>query len=80
MWSDGSDGKESACKAEDLGYTYTRVRAHTHTHTHSGILLSRKKEWNSDIFSNINRPRDYDTKQSRSEKDKCHMTSLVCRI
>ena len=70
MWSDGSDGKESDWKAEDLGYTYTRVHAHmhththTHTHTHSGILLTHKKEWNSDIFSNINIPRDYDTKQS----------------
>ena len=25
-------------------------------------------------------PRDYHTKQSKSDKDKCHMISLTCRI
>ena len=39
MWSDGSDGKESACKAEDLGYTYTHVHARTHTHTHTHTVV-----------------------------------------
>ena len=53
---------------------------HTHTHTHTGILLSHKKEWNNAICSNIDRPRDYHTKWSESEKDKYHMILLICEI
>ena len=53
---------------------------YTHTHTHSGILLSHKKELNNAICSNMDGPRDYHPKWSKSEKDKYHMISLICRI
>ena len=38
-----------------------------------------KKEWNNAIFSNMNEPRDYHTKSSKTEKDK-YMISLICGI
>ena len=41
-------------------------------HIYNGILLRHKKEQNNDICSNMDRPRDYHTKQSKSKKDK-HM-------
>ena len=47
---------------------------------HNEILLSHKKEWNHAICSNIDGPRDYHTKWSKSEKDKYHMISLICGI
>ena len=47
---------------------------------HSVILLSHKKEWNNAIFSNMDGPRDYHTKWSKSDKDKYHIISLMCRI
>ena len=59
---------------EDMGYIYM------YTHTHTGILLSHKKEWNNAICSNMDGPRDYHTKWSKSEKDKYHMSSLICGI
>ena len=31
-------------------------------HIYNGLLLGHKKEWNNDIFSNMDRPRDYHTK------------------
>ena len=46
-------------------------------HMHSGILLSCKKEWNSAICSNIDEPRDYPIKRSKSETDKQHDTTYV---
>ena len=36
-------------------------------HVHSGILLSHKKEFNT-ICSNMDEPRNYHTKWSKSEK------------
>jgi len=39
-------------------------------HIHNGILLSHKKEWNNTICNNIDGPRDYHTKQRKSEKDR----------
>ena len=44
------------------------------------ILLSHKTGWNNDICSNMNGPTDYQTKSSKSDKDKCHMISLICVI
>ena len=44
---------------------------------YNGILLSCKKEWNNAICSNIGGPRDYHTKWSKPDKDKCHMISLI---
>ena len=42
---------------EDMAHTYT-----------NGILLSQKKEGNNPICSNTDGPRDYHTKQSKSER------------
>ena len=41
---------------------------------------SYKKEWNNAICSNMDGPRDYHTKWSKSDKDKYHMISLICGI
>ena len=37
---------------------------------HNGILLSHKKEWNNAICSNMDGPRDYHTKWSKSERER----------
>ena len=42
---------------------------------HNGILAI-KKEWNNAIYSNMDGPRDYCTKWSKPDRDKCHMISL----
>ena len=47
---------------------------------YNGILLSHLKEWNNAFCSNMDATRDYHTKWSKSEKDKYHMTSLICGI
>ena len=47
---------------------------------HNGILLSHKKEWNIAICSNMDGPREYHTKWSKSEEDKYYMISLICGI
>jgi len=39
---------------------------------YNGILLSDKKERNNAICSNMDRPRDYHSKLSKSDKDKYH--------
>ena len=36
----------------------------------NGILLSHKKEWNNAICSNMDGPRDYRTKWSKSERER----------
>ena len=61
-------------------YTQRHTHTHTHTYTHNGILLSPKKEWNIVICSNMDAPRHDHTKWSKSDKDKCHMRSLIYRI
>ena len=38
-------------------------------HVYSGLLLNHKKEWNNAIFSNMDGPRDYHTKWSKSERE-----------
>ena len=43
---------------------------------YNGILLSHKKEWNNAICSNMDGPRDYQTKWSKPEKDN-YITSLI---
>ena len=47
---------------------------------YNGILLSHEKEWNIAICSNRDEPGGYPTKWSQSEKDKCHMKSLICTV
>ena len=51
-----------------------------HIYFTHGILLSHKKEWNKVICSNMERPRDYCTKQSHSDKDKYYTIALIYRI
>ena len=55
---------------------YISVCVYTHAHTHTsfhiciGILLSYKKEWDNDICSNMDGPRDYHTKWIKSERER----------
>ena len=37
---------------------------------HNGILLSHQKEWNNAICSNMDEPRDYHIKSSKSDKER----------
>ena len=46
------------------------VYTHTQTYICNGILLSHKKEWNNAICSNMDGPRDYHTKRSKSERER----------
>ena len=39
-------------------------------HIYNGILLGHKKEWNNAICSNMDGPRDYHTKWSKSERER----------
>ena len=67
---------------KDVRYIYTQrniVVAELVSHVH-GILPSHKREWNNAICSNMDGPRDYHTKRSKSEKDKYHIISFMCRI
>ena len=47
---------------------------------YSGILLSNKKELNNAICSNMEGPRVYHIKGSKTEEDKYHLISLICGI
>ena len=49
-------------------------------HMYNVLLLSHKKEWNNAIWSNMDGPKDYHTKWTKTEKDKYHMISLTCGI
>ena len=40
-----------------------------YTYWHNGILLSHKKEWNNAICRNMDGPRDYHAKWSKSERE-----------
>ena len=46
-------------------------------HTYDGILGSHKKEWNNTTCTNMDGPTDYDTKWSKSDRQKqitwCHL-------
>ena len=44
---------------------------------HNGILLSHKKEWNNAICSNMDGPRDYHTKWSKSDWER-QMYDMIC--
>ena len=54
-------------------------------HINNGILLSHKKEWNNAICSNMNGPRDYLTKWSKSDRERqisydiSHMCNLILK-
>ena len=49
-------------------------------HIYNGILLSHKKEQNNAPCHNMDGPRNYHTKCSKSERDKYDMPSLTCGI
>ena len=56
------------------------ARAHACGYIQSGILLSYQKEWNNAICSNMDGPRDYYTKQSKSYKDKHYNITYVWNL
>ena len=39
-------------------------------HIYNGILLRHQKEWNNAICSNMDKPRDYHTKWSKSDRER----------
>ena len=43
------------------------VYLYTYIYTHNGILLNHKKEWNNAICSDMDGPRDYHIKWSKSD-------------
>ena len=47
-------------------------------HVYKGIVFSHKKEWNNATCSNIDGPRHYHTKWSKTEKDKHRMVLCIC--
>ena len=54
-------------------HTYKHTHTHTHTyhiHKYNGILFSIKKKWNGAMCSNMDGPKDYQTKWSRLEKER----------
>ena len=51
-------------------------RCGVYTHTHTKWNISHKKEGNIVIWSNMDRPREYHIKWSKSEKDKYNITCM----
>ena len=47
-------------------------------HIYNGILLSHKKELNSAICSNMDEPRDYHTKWSKSDRERQISYDITC--
>ena len=47
---------------------------------YSGILLRDKKEWNNAICSNMDGSRDYNTKWSKSERERQIPYDITCGI
>ena len=58
---------------EDVAHIYTHIPC-----IYNGLLLSHKKEWNHAICSNIDGPRDYHTKWSKSDKRKTDIWYHLC--
>ena len=58
-------------------HDWSDLAAAAATWIYNGILCSHKEEWNNDICSNIDGPRDDHTKWSQTEKNKYHMISLI---
>ena len=68
---------------EDVVYTHTHTHTNTHTHTHTHTMeyySAIKKEWNNVTCSNMDGPRDYHTKWSKSDKDKYYMISHMWNL
>ena len=47
-----------------------RMEKEDTVHIYNGILLSLEKEWNKAIFSNMDGPRKYHTKWSKSDRER----------
>ena len=60
------DMKEPKCPSRE----WIKKMWSTHTHTHNTILLSCKKQWNIAICRNMDGPRDWYTKWSKSERER----------
>ena len=56
-----------------------RLYIYTYIHTVE-YYVAIKKEWNNTTCTNMDGPRNYDTKWGKSDKDKYHMMSLICGI
>ena len=46
-------------------------------HIHKGLLLSHKKEWSNTHGSNMDGPRDYHNKWSKSDKDRQILYDII---
>ena len=60
--------------SQDMETTYVSINRWMDkedvVYIHNGILLSHKKEWNNAICSNMDAPRDYHTKGSKSDGER----------
>ena len=50
--------------------THTCVHTHIHAHTQNGVLLNHTEEQNPAICNNVDGPRGYYTKWSKSERER----------
>ena len=61
-------------KSQDLEATKVSINRWTDkedvVYIYNGILLNHKNEWNNAICSDMDRPRDYHTKWSKSDKER----------
>ena len=74
----------TVCNNQDMEATWMSINGGLDKEdvvpTYNGILHSHIKAWNNAICSNIDGPKNYHTKWSKSEKNKHHMRSLICGI
>ena len=49
-------------------------------HIYNGILLSHKKEWNNAIGHNMDGPKDYHSKWSKSERQMTYDITYICNL
>ena len=63
--------KQPACPSTD---EWVKKMWHIYTVEYYSAI---KKEWNNVICNNMDGPRDYHSKWSKSEKDKYYMLSLI---
>ena len=47
---------------------------------YNGVWLGYRKEWNNAVCSNMDGPRDYHTKWSKSGKDRYDMISVMWNL
>ena len=76
----GGRKPRSSSLKRDWAHQQTTAGRWCGIYIYNGILLSHKKEWNNAICSKTDEPSNYHTKWSKSDKDKYHMISLICRL